>query len=61
MPSGWHILGRTPERLFTPDREQAFLLAPGDRLSFDPVDAATFAALEGRAAAGERLARAEPA
>jgi KipI family sensor histidine kinase inhibitor len=57
MPSGWHILGRTPERIFAPDRAAAFLLAPGDRVSFDRIDAASFAALEARAAAGERLAR----
>ena len=57
MPSGWHILGRTPERLFAAARDPAFLLAPGDRLAFDPVDAASFAALEARAAAGEVLAR----
>ncbi len=57
MPSGWHILGRTPERLFNPARSPSFLLAPGDRLRFDPVDAATFAALDARAATGEILAR----
>ncbi len=57
MPSGWHILGRTPVRLFEPAREPAFLIAPGDRLSFDPVDAAMLAALEVRAAAGEPVLR----
>ncbi len=57
MPSGWHILGRTPVRLFDPARDPAFLVAPGDRLSFDPVDAAGFALLEARAAAGEPLLR----
>jgi KipI family sensor histidine kinase inhibitor len=57
MPSGWHILGRTPERLFSPSRSPAFLLAPGDRIRFDPVDAAAFAGLEARAAAGEPVAR----
>jgi KipI family sensor histidine kinase inhibitor len=57
MPSGWHIVGRTPERLFVPARDPAVLLAPGDRVSFDPVDAATFAALDARATAGEPLAR----
>jgi KipI family sensor histidine kinase inhibitor len=59
MPSGWHILGRTPERLFDPSRRPAFLFAPGDRLRFDPVDDATFVALEARAGAGEPLAREE--
>lgn len=57
MPSGWHIVGRTPERLFDPVRDPVFLLAPGDRLRFDPVDAATFATLETRMASGEVLAR----
>ncbi len=57
MPSGWHILGRTPEHLFNPDRQPAMLLEPGDRLRFDPVDATAFSALEKRAAAGEIVAR----
>jgi KipI family sensor histidine kinase inhibitor len=57
MPSGWHILGRTPVRLFAPERDPVFLLAPGDRVSFDRIDAAAFAALEARAAGGELLAR----
>jgi inhibitor of KinA len=57
MPSGWYIVGRTPERLFNPERRPAMLLEPGDRLRFDPVDTATLAALEARAAAGETVAR----
>lgn len=57
MPSGWHILGRTPVRLFDPGRDPAFLIAPGDRLSFEAVDLAAFAALEARAAAGEPVLR----
>lgn len=60
MPSGWHILGRTPERLFAPDRDPPFLVEPGDRLRFEPVDVTTFAALEARAARGEPLARRVP-
>jgi inhibitor of KinA len=57
MPSGWHIIGQTAERLFVPDRDPAFLFAPGDRLRFDPVELATHHSLQARAAAGERLAR----
>ncbi len=57
MPSGWHILGRTPERLFAPERDPVFLVAPGDRVRFDPVDLATFRALDARAARGEVVAR----
>lgn len=60
MPSGWHIIGQTAERLFSPTRDPAFLVAPGDLIAFDPVDRATHDALCLRAAAGEVLARAEP-
>jgi KipI family sensor histidine kinase inhibitor len=57
MPSGWHIIGRTPERMFAPARAEPFLFAVGDRLAFQPVDLATFHALAARAEAGEVLAR----
>jgi biotin-dependent carboxylase-like uncharacterized protein len=36
-PGGWHLLGRTPLRLFDPLRTPACLLRPGDRLRFVPV------------------------
>jgi KipI family sensor histidine kinase inhibitor len=38
-PGGWQIIARTPARLFRPEAEQPFLLAPGDRVSFEPVTA----------------------
>lgn len=59
MPTGWYVVGRTPERLFAPAREPPVLVAPGDAIRFEPVDAATFEALDARAAAGETLARRE--
>jgi len=43
MPSGWHVLGRTPIRLFDLRRESPFLLSPGDRVRFHAIDAADFA------------------
>jgi inhibitor of KinA len=55
MPTGWYVVGRTPERLFSPSREPPLFLAPGDSLRFDPVNIETFRALEARAAKGERL------
>lgn len=57
MPSGWHILGRTPEAMFAPARTPPFLLQLGDRLRLDAVDAATFATLQARVATGETVAR----
>lgn len=61
MPSGWHLIGRTPERAFAPERTTPFLFAQGDRIRFEPVDDATYDALALRAAAGEVVARQEPA
>lgn len=60
MPSGWHILGRTPERLFRADRDPAFLLAVGDELTFEAVDRPTFDALARRADAGETVGTSVP-
>ncbi|MGJ0510361.1 MAG: carboxyltransferase domain-containing protein [Methylocystis sp.] len=60
MPTGWYVIGRTPERLFSLRRDPPFLIAPGDALRFEPIDAATFAALDARAAAGEMVMRREP-
>ncbi len=59
MPTGWWLMGRTPERMFSPHRDPAFLVGVGDELRFEPVDRATFLALDARAAAGEVVARRE--
>jgi len=47
-PGGWHLLGRCPVPLFSPQWPGAALLQPGDRVSFEPVDAAAFAEIEKR-------------
>ena len=44
-PGGWRLLGRTPLRLFDPDREPPSLLNPGDSLRFMAIDRANFDAL----------------
>ena len=59
MPTGWYVTGRTPERMFSPHRAKPFLVDVGDELRFEAIDAATFAALDTRAAAGEPMARRE--
>lgn len=51
-PGGWHIIARTPVRLFDPAREEPSLLAPGDEIRFRAIDAAEFATLSSAAAAG---------
>jgi KipI family sensor histidine kinase inhibitor len=57
MPTGWHVVGRTPERFFSLGREPIFLAAVGDEVTFEAVDEETFDSLEARAAAGELVAR----
>jgi KipI family sensor histidine kinase inhibitor len=37
LPGGWHLLGSTEQRMFTPERTQPALLAPGDGVQFVPL------------------------
>jgi KipI family sensor histidine kinase inhibitor len=55
-PSGWHLLGRTPVRTYQLHREPTFLTEPGDRVTFFPIDAKTFAEQDRAAEAGEIVA-----
>ena len=57
MPTGWYVLGRTPERFFAPEREPVFLAEIGDQVRFDSIDERTFADLAGRVEQGEVIAR----
>lgn len=59
-PSGWHLLGRTPVRTYQFHRDPIFLLEPGDRIVFLPVDAKTFAEQDRAAEAGEIVAELMP-
>jgi nucleotide-binding universal stress UspA family protein len=40
VSGGWNIIGRSPLRLFDPDREPAALLRTGDRVRFVEIDPA---------------------
>ena len=46
-PGGWQIIGRTPLRLFDPQREQPFLLSAGQKVRFVPIDEAEYRRLGG--------------
>ncbi|MHB1217832.1 MAG: 5-oxoprolinase subunit B family protein [Alphaproteobacteria bacterium] len=59
MPTGWWLVGRTPERFFSRNRDPAFLADAGDQIRFEPIDRATYDALDARAEAGEVVARSE--
>jgi KipI family sensor histidine kinase inhibitor len=45
LPGGWHIIGRTPIALFDINRDSPALLAPGARVRFRRIDAASFETL----------------
>ena len=45
-PGGWQRIGRTPLRLFDPQREQPILLSAGAGIRFVPIDEETFRKME---------------
>lgn len=45
-PGGWRLLGRTPAKMFRPERKEMSLLAIGDRVRFVPISREQFAKLE---------------
>lgn len=51
-PGGWHILGRTPVRVYDRRRDPAVFFAPNDQLRFPPISREEHDALEAKAAAG---------
>lgn len=52
MPTGFHVLGRTPVRAFDLGRAEPFLLKPGDRVRFTAIDDAEYARLDAAAEQG---------
>lgn len=58
-PGGWQLIGRTPLKLFDPDREPPALLAAGDYARFVPLDDADqYQAIQRQVRAGEyRISR----
>lgn len=41
-PGGWRLIGRTPLRLFTPEKDPPTLLQPGDYVKFVPISEEEF-------------------
>ncbi len=52
-PSGWHIIGRTPVRLFDPGAERPALLSAGDRVSFYRVTRRDYSEFKAQMDAGD--------
>ena len=42
-PGGWQLIGRTPVKLYDPDREQPILLRAGQFVKFTPIDDKAYA------------------
>ncbi len=59
IPTGWHILGRTPLRCLNMQKPDPFLFRPGDRVRFRPIGLHEFARLAARSAAGDPVAARE--
>ncbi len=45
-PGGWHLIGRTPVKLFDIERPAPALLNPGDKVTFTPISSTQFTELE---------------
>lgn len=52
-PGGWNIIGRTPIKLYSPEREVPVLLEPGDYVSFKIIDRDEYERLENMVERGE--------
>jgi len=50
-PGGWRLIGRTPLKLFDPEREEPFLVRAGDVLRFQPVTRSEYFRLAGEGGA----------
>jgi KipI family sensor histidine kinase inhibitor len=58
-PGGWHLIGRTPIKLFDPDAASPVLLAPGDIVSFESICSGDYAAIERDVLAGNSVIQPE--
>lgn len=56
-PGGWHLLGRTPLRLYRPDFSPPVLLKAGQRVLFRPVTPDEYADIEAQVARDEYVPR----
>jgi KipI family sensor histidine kinase inhibitor len=57
MPSGWNLIGRTPERSFAPERPEPFFMSAGDEVRIRCIDQSEFNQLAEKAASGARVSQ----
>ena len=51
-PGGWQLIGRTPLRLYDPNREPAILYSAGEYIRFVPISREEYRVMEGQITAG---------
>lgn len=51
-PGGWHLIGRTPVRLFDTRRSPPAIIGPGDKIIFEPIGLKDYEALKAEVDAG---------
>ena len=59
-PGGWQLIGRTPVRMYDPDRAVPILPQAGQYIRFYPIDRAEFDRIAAREAAGGYVCRRHP-
>lgn len=59
-PGGWRLIGRTPLRIFAPDREPPALFRAGDYLKFVSITQEEFARIKEAVERGENVAKISP-
>lgn len=59
-PGGWQIIGRTPIKLYDPNKEFPFLLKSGDYMKFYPINQERFKEIEKKVNKGNYSCKVEP-
>jgi len=59
-PGGWQLIGRTPLRLFSPDKKPEFLFKAGDYIRFSPVEMDEYNHILEKASAGSYQVKRTP-
>lgn len=56
-PGGWRLIGRTPVRLYDPEREEPILLRAGEYIQFTPISCEEYDAIAAQVEAGTYMCR----
>ena len=59
-PGGWRLIGRTPVRLYDPEREDPILPRAGEYIQFTPINREEYDAIAAQVEAGTYVCRRFP-